>query len=1219
MQSTIVLYLRQLYPDNLLFDSRNEFLNNQRNTILSSSMSELSKDDQNSVKLTSQQQAALTTDGVSIALSAGAGCGKTFVLTERFLSYLEPGPRQVPLNQIVAITFTERAAREMRERIHTACRERLQNCPEAEVDHWLDTLRSLDTARISTIHSFCTATLRAHAVDAQIDPEFQVLDQSDIFSLQRKLVKEQFRKLLSERNPDAMRLVKEYELEKAEEHLCTLLDQRVSVQLERFLNGTVADLLACWRDCFEQLAVPAAMQQLLNSLPMQQLQVLLKKHAPAENSKMFPRWSVLSSGIPRLATEIDAASLATLLENLAKNAKVGGTGLAKDWESKELYETVRDALQAAKKKLANSLALFQYNREHAETAAEIGLATVRVLHVLLEHYQREKQASGVMDFADLLLLMRDLLRNKPDVRQQLASSIAYLMVDEFQDTDPVQTEIVEMLCGETIETGKLFFVGDAQQSIYRFRGADPIIFRQLRKAIPAEGRLPLSTNFRSRPAILDFVNCLFAGIMGDDFEPLVPFHKACAGLPPLIEFLFARDDTADKLSVDEARRMEADWIAQRILALLNDETPRVRYRSPHSKDETLRRVEPGDIVILFRKMTKIHIYEDALRDAGLSHHLIGGRTFYSQQEVNDLVNLCLLLMNPDDEVSLLGVLRSPFFSLSDDAIASLVFQAGHLRDAYKMSPPESLPSQQRQQVLHAQSVLAELFQIKDQVPIVQLLNRAIERTGYDAALLLQSMGKRKLANLQKLIDLARQFDRGSQRDLSEFVIRLRESVTLQTDEQEAATHAEQSDVIRLMTMHQSKGLEFPVVILADINSEERNQEQSAKLHAKLGPLMSLPQQANQVRKNWGRQILKAIEANENEAENLRLFYVAATRAKDLLILSATKIDEKLENPWTSLLAEKFNLQTGLPIHDPLLGTHTTSGTAPAQIPDIKVHHKRPQVAAMGQPAKMLSIPKMIEALEKSPQAAIPPLLAAPVTTESGPVFTSVSQLEASLESTAFAQEHTDPVKASLWMVTGDDATELGTLVHQALDMMNYQQPQSVDKLLEQCQRTQKKRWDERYKQQTRQLLGTFQKSELFTKLSIAQKCYREIDFLLRWPIDTSAEPTALIGGQIDCLYQSADGRWQIVDYKTGRVTQKSDPELITAYEMQLTIYALAVEQLFGEPVQSAVLCLLGESIRMLPVEIDPVRTERIVQQIDRILESIGNKKPGEFVAHRVTQ
>ena len=328
-----------------------------------------------------------------------------------------------------------------------------------------------------------------------------------------------------------------------------------------------------------------------------------------------------------------------------------------------------------------------FDPEAARPIAQSALRLLAVADDVAAAYEAEKRAAAAMDFTDLLIRARDLLTGPhgDSLRQRLAAQTRLLLVDEFQDTDPLQVDLVKALCDGRFTAGKLFLVGDKKQSIYRFRGADPDVFCDLRQQIPVEGRLPLSENFRSQPAVLEFINALFAEELEEPdqpYEPLKAVHKQ-VGPRPAVELLWAIDAEAapslptnlrsgEGKTVERLRRREADFIARRIRGLL-DSGEKIVWEK-EGENETARPVCPGDIAILFRALTDVAYYEEALRRWDIDYYLVGGHAFYAQQEIYDVANLLRSLANPGDEVSLAGVLRSPLFALLDETLFWLARQ-----------------------------------------------------------------------------------------------------------------------------------------------------------------------------------------------------------------------------------------------------------------------------------------------------------------------------------------------------------------------------------------------------------------------------------------------------------------------------------------------------------------------------------------------------------------
>jgi hypothetical protein len=333
-----------------------------------------------------------------------------------------------------------------------------------------------------------------------------------------------------------------------------------------------------------------------------------------------------------------------------------------------------------------------------------------------------------------------------------------------------------------------------------------------------------------------------------------------------------------------------------------------------AEGERLRPVRRGDIVLLFRSMSNVHLYENALRRHGLDYYLVGGRAFFAQQEIYDLLNLLRALENPQDSLSLAGALRSPFCCLSDEALFVMSRQRGGLwAGLHEEELLPRLPEDQRAAVERARRFLDRWRELKDRLPIAGLLNQVMADAGYDASTQFEFLGDRKLANLWKLVDLARTFDRSGLFGLAEFIQRLGDLVRAQPREEQAATQPENADVVRLMTIHQAKGLEFPVVIVPDLAAQGRDSsEPVARWDPRLGCVVRPPADEEPAPfPEFGWRLWRAAETIEDWHEDLRTLYVACTRAEDYLVLSAS-LEEPLRagNTWMQTLVQRFDVRTG---------------------------------------------------------------------------------------------------------------------------------------------------------------------------------------------------------------------------------------------------------------------------------------------------------------------
>ncbi len=1160
---------------------------------------------------TPQQTAAITARGVSVALSAGAGCGKTFVLTQRFLAHLEPGPDQAELRSLAAITFTDRAAREMRDRIRSACQQRLEQCADGDVEHWLGILRGLDAARISTIHSFCTGLLRTHAVEAQLDPRFAVLEPALADTLREEAAKTTLHRLLIAEDPDAEAYVLRFGLERTQELLASLVAQRFRVDWSQPHDPTTEELAQRWLTAWSTETVPKLAKKVREAACVPAVLELLSQHVPT-HAAMRERCLTV---VERLSPATEWTDPLAELTVLREAAKVQGGGGKSAWASEEIYDAVSGHFKDLRAQIDKVIEKLDIDPEDVTLAAELACQGLRLTRQAVAEYEARKKTASALDFDDLLLRARDVLRDHPSVRERLGAGLRLLMVDEFQDTDPVQAEIVRMLCGAALTRGKLFLVGDVKQSIYRFRRADPTVFVELRKEIPTAGQLSLTTNFRSQPEILRFVNFVFYRKFQPHYEPLVPFDPVQLSPKPTIEFLFAdRDaenartgdteeepDDEDDPNAAQLRAREADWMARRLANMLADPTPRIRTKDPTTGRTTLRRVEPGDIVILFRALTHVSVYENALRDYGLNYYLVGGKTFYSQQEVFDLLNLCRCLDDPDDVVALIGVLRSPFFGFNDDTLQTLRPDDGNWWNRLQTPPAANLPAAQLERVRFAGETLAWLRNQKDRLPITELLHAALERTGYDAALLAEFLGRRKVANLRKLIDQAATFDRAETFTLRDFVHRLQTSVLAETDEEFATTLPESGEVIRLMSVHQSKGLEFPVVVVADINRYGKAPGNAAYLHSDWGALVRIPKEFGEERPHLGLQMLTIEEQDADLDETLRLFYVALTRAADHLILSAgTDLERTPKSPWMRLLAEQFHLDTGLPRHDAILGSYG-SADGPQSIPDVTAHKAPPKAERVSHQRDTIPLTEIYPNYTQAVPLPWPESARTILPDDTAPRWWNVSQLEA-------LAEIMYPTEAKPWTrQRGNNepviaASDLGTLVHAVLERCDFARPESWPDEIAPAARRARMMLTPEMHDAAAQLLENLEASGVMREISTATTILREVEFVYPFTRSSNGEVCNIITGTCDLIYRTAAGEWKLIDFKTGLFDPKSsDAALATPYRWQLALYAWAFRDWKQTALTSQSLVYVQPRVRVVPLVMDAELERSLREQLENVI------------------
>jgi ATP-dependent exoDNAse (exonuclease V) beta subunit len=824
---------------------------------------------------TEEQLVAVERRRGDLLLDAGAGSGKTAVLVERFVRAVrEDG---VEVSRILAITFTEKAAAELKDRI----RERLHELGDDE------RARATEGAWISTIHGFCARVLRASALAAGIDPAFVVLDETEA----GQLAELAFEGALE----DGVEVAAEAAGGPMESLEATSIGSSPDGERPARDRGAV-ELIAGYRVARLRRAIVGLHGELrsrgerapslppLGPVPASLLddarRALAVAHAAASTELAASPAAGASVTDARGRVERCAAVLAAtdpwLGDIDAARLRNGSAGVL----SSEVCAHYRDALEA-----------FRAACGRREAARAHGLLD-HLLRAYGSRYAELKRERSALDFEDLELLTRDLLTGHRELRGRYAERFAQIMVDELQDTNPVQLELIDSIAHEN-----LFTVGDAFQSIYGFRHADVELFERRRERLTKEGaRATLSANFRSRPELLDALNIAFAPTFGARFTPLRAGRREDARAPdrsgpdPAVELLIV-DKAADwgpsAGEMSSAWRMaEARALAGRVYELISDGAA------------------PRDVVVLARATTDLRAYERALEDRGVPTYVIGGRGYWSHPQVLDLVAHLRALANPRDGDALYTVLASPLVGASP---ASLVVLAAAARESgrdpwWVLREPEALLDDLEESDRRRLAAFARWFSVEREhvarTSIEDLIERALERTGYDLTMLAMPGGERRLANVRKLMRLGREHESRHGRDLRGFLDLVRGLATgrlSEPRESEAPVEGEALDAVRLMTIHRAKGLEFEIVCVADLGRTPRGSGGDVLRVGRDGQLG-----LKVARVGRGRLLpvldydtVGVAREEAEEREERRLYYVAMTRARERLILSGAITCE----PW----------------------------------------------------------------------------------------------------------------------------------------------------------------------------------------------------------------------------------------------------------------------------------------------------------------------------------
>ncbi len=1049
---------------------------------------------------TEEQSDAIRAREGSRLLYANAGSGKTAVIVERFvLAVLED---RVDPRRILAITFTDKAAGELKERL----RERFLELGERAA------ARQAEGAYVSTIHGFCARLLRAHPFAAGLDPEFRVLDEAE----GRRLRADCFSAALAgffesaaRTGPEALELAAAYRPDR----LAKLVDTTYARLRSR--GHTTPEL----PQVAPRLVPPGARDRLAEA----QAALAARLAAGPSNATVdkaqvaLERCRVLvSPGGHPLPAELDRACFSP------------GNAVALRLDETGDY---LDALAAYRTAVADSL------------AAQAWCLLAELLTAYGTEYERRKRERSALDFEDLELIARDLLREQAAVRRAYAERFELLMVDEFQDTNARQLEILELL-----ERDNLLTVGDEFQSIYGFRHADVELFRDRRETLHGAGRAAsLAANFRARGPLLDVINEAFEPLFGNGFVPLADGRDDARELEaPLVDLLVTDQRGWDDVELGDLpptsayRHAEARLLADRVAGLVEDGS-----------------FAPGDIAVLVRALTDLPVYERALEERGLKTYVAGARGYWSAQQVRDLVAYLSALANPRDELRLFELLASPLGGLSSDGLAVLAQQRRRLRrDAWwaleqafceggdgSDGLAEALPATDGDRLRELCPWLAAERTALPRHGLDELIERAVAARGYDLHALSLRNGPRRYANVRKLLRLAREFEAHEGRDLRRCLdwVAVREDTDVA--EAEAPVETEGMDAVRLMSIHAAKGLEFPVVCLADTGRQGPGDAPDVHVAAdgRVGlKLVSLDGDGVPAL-DW--QALQDEAQAAADAEEHRVFYVALTRARERLIVSGTV---RNTDAWPAPYSNG----------PPILWLGPALAAAPGVVTTI---NRAEDDGSDLSPDRLAPPPPPARGLTPPPPAPSPPRPAPPhVTTLSYSGLADYARcgyrfyLERSLRLPATPAPEEPPDEAE-----GLPGTQRGTLAHRLLEDLDFARPRapSAEAVRAVADEVGIPVTDDDLTDLAG-LVGSFAVAPLCARLAAATAVRREAPFA--YPLQ-APEGEVLVHGFIDVIAREGD-RALVVDYKSDRLElEGGDPaeRVERDYRTQRLVYALA--------------------------------------------------------------
>ena len=1135
---------------------------------------------------TPEQEAAIAARGHDVLLEAGAGTGKTGVMVDRYCRLV--CEEVASLDAVLAFTFTDKAAAELRRRIRATLAQRA----EAGSERARRLLAGIGGAWVMTIHGFCNRLLAGHPVAAGIDPRFRVLDEAEAERAAREAFDEALESFLATAEPGRERTLAAFDLgglraivlaAHAELRSRGVAEPRLPPQPEPDLAAAVARAATAAAEALEDLKPGSANQALCERA----LAALEGGDGPPGLDELAAlRTESSAQGVAAYREAIDAA--------VARSAEAGEGG--------EAY-----------RHLAELLELFS------------------------ARFAAAKDRRAGIDFEDLQLLAARLLE-RTELGESYRRRFDHILVDEFQDTNRLQLRLVEALRGPQAE---LVAVGDELQAIYGFRHADLDVFRERRAAVeadPGAKAMALSGNFRSRPELVGAVNALGETLLGDSYRPLrVGAEPAgpppAAGEGPPVELLLTRRDGWDEEAIELEPAADATTPANQLAE--------ARFLAARLRALAAAGVPRGEMVVLLRAYTHLDAHEDSLARAGLRPYVVGGRGYWSQQQVGDVCALLATIANPLDDQALFGALASPACGAAPDTLWLLRAACGGNRHVWpalerlaganpeaELEEPawlEQIPEGEGELLRLFHERLAALRRRAPRLRLAALIDAAVTVTGYDLAVLMRPAGEARFANLRKLMRLAEEFESREGRDLRgllDFLATRAESDV----EAQAATSIEGHDGVRIMTVHNAKGLEFGVVAVPGLSRRLPGGSRAPLLA--IGHEPESPSVGLQLRRlgapsvNLYSYAELREEAQRREAEEeLRLFHVAATRARERLILSGVVKPEGGANgpgtPVVERIAAGFELDreedSEVEVAAPLPRAGLEASFEPSRIA-VRVNLPSPERAAelRVRQTETSAAPELGEGPAPLVERRPPPVLNRPLS------YTALAAYEEcpyrfrmervlDLPPSRRQSQHSPHGRGdnAATSPAGDAAAGRGAAVHSLLEWSQAHGWAEPDEALARAHAVAAGldpggRLDAELLAPLRAWLG----SELLRGRvrAAGARARAEVPLLL------GLGGTAL-RGSIDLLVERGGDPPLVVDYKTDRLNGSTPAGAAARYETQRAIYALAVAAARGAPAVEVAYVFLERPDEPAAELLDGERMER---GRERLAETIARIAAADF-------
>lgn len=1117
--------------------------------------------------LTDQQNQALNLD-IYTVVTANAGSGKTFILTKRFIETILR--KNVKFKEIVAITFTEKAASELIYKISKELDEVLSKTKNFDEYKKLKQFREhILSAKISTIHSFCFDLLREFPIEAGIDPSTEIIDDLRKRELIDKSVEDTLIEFV-ENNDDGVRdLLRMFGKENTIQFLKKLIEKRYFTDklIEKiYLSNGGFDFKSYYQKIKQEAEnyfksiYQDKIRTALQLLPSIKNEVTVK----SKKQELLEQIDEIENALSSFLNDFDLSKLQNTLGLICKAILNKDYSIRKSNFKNADENSSVSQFQKVISELSDFTNKINFSDEFERIRFDYIKSLIEIYNSAKEKFKIYKTIEGVLDFEDLLILAEKLLDNQK-VQKEISNRYKFILIDEFQDTDSIQFNLIRKITNNFDDDHNVFVVGDEKQSIYGFRNAQLNVFQDFKKEISnrysqTKGVVTLSTSFRSTPSIAAFVNKIFSNLLTQQTKSQINYHQEVE----YSELQIGREKYSDESILflvspydrnDKDNFIQSENVANYILYLVNS-GKEIFDRKLNQN----RKINFGDIALLFRTNKEIKSYENAFIRKGIPFVVSGGRGYYQSEEIRDWLNYLNFLANPKNDDSLIAILRSPFFALSDNLILYLAINFNNQLPYFERIKLTAEKISDDHPIKDIYSILNHHVQIAPRYNIPELLQRILVDTDYYGKIDGHPKKFQIIANIEKLINEAHKFVTSGLEDLRTFSEYLKEA--FEKEETAEAVISELRGSVQLMTMHQAKGLEFPIVILPNFeNNLSRNTDRFGEISINdyFGFCFKIyddekNENYHSLSSFFGSRINQGIDINEQ----LRLLYVALTRATEKLVISFT------HDFTTDKIDKTFSFKNVIIQNLPPIGFNQNNFLSiPTKLKYLKTENDKSIEIEEDFNLKIEIIKDPFEATQQRPE------IEQQIVTEQKELSINIEQIKDKVKNEIFTATQLNvyqfcpakyllkfiinynPSKIYLSERIDDDeisGTDFGLVFHQLMEKVNTADLEEADKLLNEILSSYPESIQTKFKQEVLEKFKKLSNEKTFVEIVNHKNSLREFEIKIKFL-------NHILLGVIDRI-NIYDNEITIIDYKTDNFPISDYDKKVNEYMHQMEFYAL---------------------------------------------------------------